>query len=50
MFTGFANSLSTSLQTSIGDNLTALVAIVAAVAGLGWGLHLIQKFGIIKRA
>lgn len=50
MFSTFANSLTTDLNTTIPASLNNLVTLIAAVAGLGWGLHFLRKFGIIKRA
>lgn len=50
MFASFANTLTTDLNTAIPGALTALSTLIAAVAGLGWGLHFLRKFGIMKRA
>jgi hypothetical protein len=50
MFSAFATSLTTDLTSSIPAALTALVALIGGIVGLGWGMHFLRKFGILKRA
>lgn len=50
MFTTFANTITTDLNTTIPAALNALATLIVAVAGLGWGLHFLRRFGIMKRA
>jgi hypothetical protein len=50
MFSAFAGSLSTELTTAIPAALGALTVLIGGIAGLGWGMHFLRKFGIFKKA